>query len=200
MPAWYRSLWRHSLGAAITASILATRLGMKNPEELFVAGLLHDIGKVVLYVKWPDVEKHCSKDATQAGGDRSLLEVEQELLGLSHADIGGCLANAWNLPVTLRELILYHHAPALAKEAALQTAIVHVADILVKGLACGNPGDDHVPPLSKQAWDMVGLDEKRWQNALPRHRASLPPSTITYEPLSNQDVGFFSYTTNLPQS
>ena len=95
----------------------------------------------------------------KAGGDRSLFELEQELTGLSHADIGGCLANAWNLPVTLREPILYHHAPTLATEAALQTAIVHVADILVKGLACGNPGDDLIPPLSKQAWDMVGLDE-----------------------------------------
>jgi putative nucleotidyltransferase with HDIG domain len=151
-------LWRHSLGVAITANLLATRLGIKNPEELFVAGLLHDIGKVVLYVKWPEVGA-CIKDASKAGGDRSLFELEQELLGLSHADIGGCLANAWNLPVTLREPILHHHAPTLAKEAALQTAIVHVADILVKGLACGNPGDDLIPPLSKQAWDMVGLDE-----------------------------------------
>ena len=151
-------LWRHSLGVAITANLLAARLGIKNPEELFVAGLLHDIGKVVLYVKWPEVGA-CIKDASKAGGDRSLFELEQELTGLSHADIGGCLANAWNLPVTLREPILYHHAPTLAKEAALQTAIVHVADILVKGLACGNPGDDLIPPLSKQAWDMVGLDE-----------------------------------------
>jgi putative nucleotidyltransferase with HDIG domain len=151
-------LWRHSLGVAITANLLAARLEIKNPEELFVAGLLHDIGKVVLYVKWPEVGSSI-KDAAKAGGDRSLFELEQELTGLSHADIGGCLANAWNLPVTLREPILYHHAPMLAKEAALQTAIVHVADILVKGLACGNPGDDLIPPLSKQAWDMVGLDE-----------------------------------------
>ena len=151
-------LWRHSLGVAITANLLAARLEIKNPEELFVAGLLHDIGKVVLYVKWPEVGSSI-KDAAKAGGDRSLFELEQELMGLSHADIGGCLANAWNLPVTLREPILYHHAPTLAKEAALQTAIVHVADILVKGLACGNPGDDLIPPLSKQAWDMVGLDE-----------------------------------------
>ncbi|MEP6933731.1 MAG: HDOD domain-containing protein [Nitrospirota bacterium] len=151
-------LWRHSLGVAITANLLAARLEIKNPEELFVAGLLHDIGKVVLYVKWPEVGSSI-KDAAKAGGDRSLFELEQELTGLSHADIGGSLANAWNLPITLREPILYHHAPMLAKEAALQTAIVHVADILVKGLACGNPGDDLIPPLSKQAWDMVGLDE-----------------------------------------
>jgi putative nucleotidyltransferase with HDIG domain len=152
-------LWRHSLGVAITANLLATRLEIKNSEELFVAGLLHDIGKVVLYVKWPEVGTRI-KDALQAGGDRSLFDVEQAVMGLSHADIGGCLANAWHLPITLREPILYHHNPTLAKEAALQTAIVHVADILVKGLACGNPGDDMIPPLSKAAWDMVGLDEQ----------------------------------------
>lgn len=152
-------LWRHSLGVAITANLLATRLEIKNSEELFVAGLLHDIGKVVLYVKWPEVGTRI-KDALQAGGDRSLFDVEQAVTGLSHADIGGCLANAWHLPITLREPILYHHNPTLAKEAALQTAIVHVADILVKGLACGNPGDDMIPPLSKAAWDMVGLDEQ----------------------------------------
>lgn len=151
-------LWRHSLGVAITANLLASRLEIKNPEELFVAGLLHDIGKVVLYVKWPEVGTSIN-NARQAGGDRSLFDVEQDVTGLSHADIGGCLANAWHLPITLREPILYHHNPALAKEATLQTAIVHVADILVKGLACGNPGDDIVPPLSKAAWDMVGLDE-----------------------------------------
>ncbi|MCX5723849.1 MAG: HDOD domain-containing protein [Nitrospirae bacterium] len=150
-------LWRHSLGVAITSHILGVRLQVKNPEELFVAGLLHDIGKVVLYVKWADVAESI-KTASQKG-DPSMIEVEQELLSLTHADIGGYLANAWHLPVTLREPIMYHHAPTLAQEAVLQTAIVHVADILVKGLACGNPGDDQVPPLSKQAWDMLGLDE-----------------------------------------
>ncbi len=152
-------LWRHSLGVAITANLLATRLEIKNPEELFVSGLLHDIGKVVLYVKWPDVG-NCIKDEFTTVSDRSLLEVEQELTGLSHADIGGSLADAWHLPITLREPILYHHNLPLAKEAVLQTAIVHVADILVKGLACGNPGDDLIPPLSGPAWDLVGLDEQ----------------------------------------
>lgn len=152
-------LWRHSLGVAIMANLLAARMEMKNHEELFVSGLLHDIGKVVLYVKWPDVG-NCIKDAHTTQDDRPLLAVEQELTGLSHADIGGSLADAWHLPITLREPVLYHHDPSLAKEAVLQTAIVHVADILVKGLACGNPGDDMIPPLSKIAWDMVGLDER----------------------------------------
>ena len=152
-------LWRHSLGVAITANLLATKLEIKNPEELFVSGLLHDIGKVVLYVKWPDVGNSI-KDALKTCADRSLFDVEQELTGLSHAEIGGYLAGAWHLPITLREPILYHHNPIQAKDATLQTAIVHVADILVKGLACGNPGDDLIPPLSRPAWDQVGLDKQ----------------------------------------
>lgn len=152
-------LWRHSLGVAITAKLLATRLDIRNPEELFVSGLLHDIGKVVLYVKWPDVGNSI-KEALKTRTEHSLFDIEQELTGLSHAEIGGCLASAWHLPVTLREPILYHHNPSQAKDATLQTAIVHVADILVKGLACGNPGDDLIPPLSSPAWDQVGLDEQ----------------------------------------
>ena len=160
-------LWRHSLGVAITANLLATKLEIKNPEELFVSGLLHDIGKVVLYVKWPDVGTSI-KDALKTCADRSLFDVEQELTGLSHAEIGGYLAGAWHLPVTLREPILYHHNPIQAKDATLQTAIVHVADILVKGLACGNPGDDLIPPLSRPAWDQVGLDKQSLEECIDK--------------------------------
>lgn len=149
-------LWRHSLGVAITAHILGTKAAMKNPEEVFVAGLLHDIGKVVLYVKWPDVGSRITAAAHQTS--RYLMEAEQALFEVTHADVGGWLAAAWHLPTGLREPILYHHRPAAAQEAPLQTAIVHVADVLVKGLACGNPGDDLVPPLSREAWGLVGLD------------------------------------------
>lgn len=153
-------LWRHSLGVAMTSHILASRAHMRNPEELFVAGLMHDIGKVVLYVKWPDTGSKLTQ-AAQAlrEKDPTMLQVEEAVLSLSHADVGGCLAQAWHLPTTLREPIQYHHHPTLAREATQQTAIVHVADVLVKALGCGNPGDDMVPLLSQPAWDAVGLDE-----------------------------------------
>jgi len=150
-------LWRHSLGVAITAQVIGTRLAVKNPEEVFVAGLLHDIGKVVLYVKWPDVGHRIQ--TAHRSNHRPMMDVERELLDLTHADVGAWLAQAWHLPTALREPIQFHHTPMAAQEATLQTAIVHVADILVKGLGCGNPGDDQVPPLSSQAWNLVGLDE-----------------------------------------
>jgi len=157
-------LWRHSLGVAITAHILGAKAGMKNPEEVFVGGLLHDIGKVVLYVKWPDIGQQIT--AATKDSSRSLMEAEQELFAVTHADVGGWLATAWHLPTSLREPILHHHIPSAAQDAKLQTAIVHVADVLVKGLACGNPGDDLVPPLSRQAWDLVGLDAQSLAQSL----------------------------------
>jgi len=159
-------LWRHSLGVAITSHILGTKAALKNPEEVFVAGLLHDIGKVVLYVKWPDVGRQITAASRKTG--RSLMEAEQNLFDVTHADVGGWLATAWHLPTSLREPILYHHKPAAAQDVPLQTAIVHVADILVKGLACGNPGDELVPPLSHQAWELVGLDAQSLAQCLAK--------------------------------
>ena len=81
-------LWRHSLGVAMTAHILGTKAAMKNPEEVFVAGLLHDIGKVVLYVKWPDVGQQIT--TVTRNTSRPLMDTEQELFEVTHADVGGC--------------------------------------------------------------------------------------------------------------
>lgn len=159
-------LWRHSLGVAMTAHILGARAQMKNPEEVFVAGLLHDIGKVVLYVKWPDVGSQVERAAREKDG--FMLEAERELLELTHADIGGLLATSWHLPVSLREPIMYHHNPTSAQEAALQSAIVHVADILVKGLACGHSGDDLIPPLCHDAWALLNLNENELSACLDK--------------------------------
>lgn len=151
-------LWRHSLGVAMTARILATYAGQRNAEEVFVAGLLHDLGKVVLWAKMPDLAGAVA-DAARAR-DLSMQEAEQEILGLTHADIAGWLAESWHLPIVLKEPMMFHHHPALSSVAPKQTAIVHVADVLVKAMGCGSSGDDRVPALSPGAWEAVGLRDE----------------------------------------
>jgi HD-like signal output (HDOD) protein len=151
-------LWRHSLGVAMTAHILATRVGHKNPEELFVAGLLHDLGKVVVYVKLPETASRIAQAVRER--DLYMLEAEQEILGLTHAEVAGWLATAWHLPTVLKEPIMYHHHPHLATGAPMQTTIVHVADVLVKAMGCGFSGDALVPALSAEAWKALNLDDE----------------------------------------
>jgi len=151
-------LWRHSLGVAMMAHILAKQTGYKNAEEVFVAGLLHDLGKVVVYVKLPDTAGRIAKSVYE--GDRYMFEAEQDILGLSHAEVAGWLAAAWHLPTVLKEPIMYHHQPSLATGAPMQTAIVHVADVLVKAMGCGCSGDDLVPLLSPEAWSAMKLNDE----------------------------------------
>jgi hypothetical protein len=92
-------------------------------------------------------------------GRHPRTHIEQEIMGLTHAEVAGWLGTQWHLPVTLRDPMMFHHHPALSRDAEVQTAIVHVADVLVKALGCGDSGDDLVPPLHPKAWAMLKLDE-----------------------------------------
>jgi HD-like signal output (HDOD) protein len=148
-------LWRHSVAVGAAARILAKRVGLKNGEEVFTAGLLHDIGKVVLTVKAPDVDARIRE--TMRSRDCSQIVAERDVLAFTHADIAGWLANAWHLPTVLKEPISWHHDPTKATTARLQTDVVHVADVLVKAMGCGEAVDDPVPPLSQQAWENLHL-------------------------------------------
>jgi putative nucleotidyltransferase with HDIG domain len=151
-------LWRHSLGVAIMAQRLASRISVKHTDEVFVAGLLHDIGKVVLHMKVPELVAQVEHRARER--DQAIRDTEQEVLGVTHAEVSGWLASAWRLPNSLKEALSFHHQPTLAPKAKLETAIVHVANILVTALGVSGSTDDLVPPLSPPAWELVGLDEE----------------------------------------
>jgi HD-like signal output (HDOD) protein len=148
-------LWEHSLGCAVICSVLAKRLDVNDPEEISTAGLVHDIGKVAIKMELPHQFKKILS-ATEKE-ELSVLGAEEKILGISHAEVGGWLSKSWNLPSKLVEPITCHHEPAKAKDEKLATAIVHFSDILVRGMGYGHGADIWVPPMSKQAWDMLGL-------------------------------------------
>jgi putative nucleotidyltransferase with HDIG domain len=164
-------LWEHSLGCAVTARIIAKKKELKEPEEVSVAALLHDIGKVVLGLKFPDEYKKIMSDAETK--DIFIFDAEKNYFGINHADAGAWIAQKWNFPRSLVEVIEYHHKPHLSKNVAMQTAIVHLSDILIRAKGFGFAGDNSVPAINNAAWQMLNLSGSDVKDILDEMEDSL---------------------------
>lgn len=158
----YGLFWQHSIGAGVCARVLAGRLG-KDAELAFTAGLLHDIGRLVVEVSSPEqsdaVLAHSIDHAV------SLLEAERAVLGFDHTVIGFEITRLWKFPVAIQAAIRDHHRPK--PDSGFLADLVHVGDVLCHALDFGNADNDSVPPLSADAWQRLGL---RWEMI----RESLP--------------------------
>ncbi|MFO1478504.1 MAG: HDOD domain-containing protein [Verrucomicrobiota bacterium] len=149
------SFWRHSLACGIGARLLAMELRMPKADKYFVAGLLHDVGRLVLFSEAPD---ETQKIFQLYRKERLLLrEAETRVLGFDHQQIADALLRHWKYPVHLIQAVAYHHHPVSAETAREEAAVVHVADHLVNAMQIGSSGERHVPPLSMKAWSSIGL-------------------------------------------
>jgi HD-like signal output (HDOD) protein len=151
-----RGFWEHSIGCAVAAGAISKVTGRGNSEEVTAAGLLHDLGKVALYKELPDAVIYIANRAEAE--NRRFVDVERELLGVDHGEIAGWLVEKWSFPTRLAEPIMYHHAPARARHANDETAIVHAANTLVRGLGYGSGGDSRIPDIESKAWSRLKLN------------------------------------------
>jgi putative nucleotidyltransferase with HDIG domain len=152
----HKAFWRHSIATAACAKVLARQMRF-NQDYAFTAGLLHDIGRLVLVSCFPN--QYSETIAYRADHDCYLLEAERAVLGVDHVDAGLALAEHWNFSDTMRLAIGGHHDPE-APGAGFLAAIIHVADAIVHALDLAQVQDDLVPPVSTVAWTALGLDEE----------------------------------------
>jgi len=149
--------WEHSLGTATAASIIAKRLKVTKAEEVSTAALLHDIGKVIIKTKLGEDHAYLLKQIREK--EISMREAELEMLEVDHAEVGGWAVRAWGLPEALCEPIACHHDVEDSEVYREETAVVHLADILIKAKGFGFTGDYFVPPIVPAAWDILNLSD-----------------------------------------
>lgn len=149
------SFWKHCIACGIVARSLGVYRRESNVERLFVAGMLHDVGQVVLASARPDVTRELLE--TQRVTGRLYLELELEHLRFGHAELGGALLKKWKIPASIYEPVACHHSPGFAEQFHLEAALIHLADIICHAMEFGQGAEGGVPPLDEPAWERLGL-------------------------------------------
>jgi len=152
-----RSFWEHSLACGLAARALAVHKKESNPERFFVAGLLHDIGRLTLCIKCP--EKVQEAFQLSKAEDLALPLAERRVMGFDHAMLGGLLLRAWQLPKSHEEAVAFHHQPSRAPEYRFEAAMVHVADIIANTLQIGCGVETSIPCLENEARELTEIGE-----------------------------------------
>lgn len=158
--------WHHSLYCALLARSLTRSSRKINADTMFTAGLLHDIGHLVLMNRMPEQATASIMLTIQGDATIDLLDAEREIIGFTHAEVGASLARQWHLPDILIECIEFHHNPLEAEKHPEAVAYVHIANAI-----SSLPYDD-VPVVDDQlhiepgVWEITGLDKNVIQSSI----------------------------------
>jgi len=147
--------WLHSIGCGAASQAIAKYIGFKEKEECFIAGLIHDIGKIILCYYFPEEFQAVFSNAQT----KKILfkDSEKQILGITHEEIGSIITRRWNLPDNLQEVVHFHHTPSPDQVNYSITGIVHISDVLVRAMGIGNAGDDRIPQVDQNSWKNFGF-------------------------------------------
>jgi len=149
-----QSFLKHGFACGIIARMLASQKGIPQTEHFFVSGLLHDVGRLILYCNFPDDSRKVLFHSN--ANNKLLYQVEKNYFNFDHTDVAKSLIGKWKLPLSLENNIIHHHSPSEAPHP-IPATLVHVADIITNGLGIGTSGERGVPALDTKAWDSLGL-------------------------------------------
>ena len=151
------SFWRHSVRCAVAADHIDALRGRRG-DTTFVAGLLHDIGQLVIFNRIPELAREALLMSADSVDDQGLHLCEQNIIGFDHAAVGAALARGWGLPAPLRECIEFHHQPAAAQNYPAAAATVHIADSVAVLAEIGSSDLRDAPAICPSALLAVRLD------------------------------------------
>lgn len=176
--------WKHSIGCAVLSKMIAQRSRYPREDECFTAGLLHDIGKVVLDQYLHDEMILVLKAVREQG--LSFVDAEQVVLGLNHADIGAQVMKKWNIPLPILAAVQHHHQQVGERKGSafsqdLIVDCVKLADALCKYNGIGFSGDAVVPSLDTPLWERLHLESGAIDDLAQRSSEEIEKAYILLE-------------------
>jgi putative nucleotidyltransferase with HDIG domain len=160
------NFWRHSLLCALASRHLAKEARRCDPEALFTAGLLHDIGELVIFNRLPEQAKEALLIVLDSQDEVPIYQAERQVMGFDHSEVGGELARQWQLPPLLEDCIAHHHGITNATQFPRETALVHLANIIALMAELDTLDPDDVSPIDPLAWEITGLTEESVEPAV----------------------------------
>lgn len=151
--------WYHSLYCALASRALAQRRRLAHAESLFAAGLLHDIGQLIIFNRLPDQAQEALRLSVEDPHTLDMHQAELQVLGFDHAEVGGLLLQRWRLPPLLEECVAHHHTPAEARRFPVEAALVHIANVIATMAEINSLNLEDVPVIQAKAWKQAGLTE-----------------------------------------
>ncbi len=151
-------LWAHNIYCATACRYLTAASTKGRTESIFIAGLLHDIGRLLFLSLLPEDSVLAIQRLSETGhGESNLCLAEQEVIGFDHTEAGGELILQWNLPDSLYECVRYHHEPSKADQYPLEVAIVHLADCVAHAVQDETEIDQQLAAVAPSSWEQTGL-------------------------------------------
>lgn len=151
-----KEFWTNSVFCAVAARSIADHCNVLDSERLFVSGLLHDIGHLVIYSKLP---KEATVILTIAKQQKKIVkQLEKQVLGFDYAQVGGELLTVWKMPESHIEAVRCHTDVSAADKFALDAAIIHIASVIVQQYDSGKK-DYGIPQFDPVALQLTGLSE-----------------------------------------
>lgn len=160
-----RLFWRHAVGCGVAARVIGLKTGTARGEGVFLAGLLHDIGKVFFDAYLHEEYAQVIRTATEHS--LPLYQAEERVLGANHTDFGHWLADAWNLPFNLTAAAAYHHRPSECRDHFILACLVHTSNTVVQALELGDGGEVVLSAIEPMAWTSLHLTHRLLEDTIP---------------------------------
>ncbi len=164
-----QDFWHHSLYCGLLAQILAKKSNKVHAESIFIAGLLHDIGQLLMFNQLPEKSHEAILLLMEGTEELETYEAERHVFGFDHMQVGSELVKHWKLAPVLQECVEFHHEPEKAKDFPAEVALINIANaVAVMADFDSMSEDDEIPRINNISWELTGLSKDDLPDAIKK--------------------------------